>query len=71
MTSSHCANKLALLLGVAVVPVWLPDCPYTLLGWSPSFLSVCEQISWVFHTIMFLASLYLAMLISNWGMLEK
>ena len=34
-------------------------------------LPVCEQISWVFHTIMFLASLYLAMLISNWGMLEK
>ena len=30
-----------------------------------------DKIAWVFHLIMFFAALYLAMLVSNWGMLSE
>ncbi len=29
-----------------------------------------DKIAWVFHAILCLASLYIGMLVSNWGMLE-
>ena len=33
--------------------------------------SASDKAAWMFHLIMFLAALYLAMLISNWGMLTE